>query len=101
MALKPSLGTPSNSIPTSHYYGPNGNAPPKYEGNPGRSSSGLTFAPSFVWDNKPGIGTQTWPELMQHTVHATQMGDYYLINSSNKVIAIPIADWKIEFDSCA
>lgn len=92
MALKPSLGTPNSSISTSHYYGPNGDAPPKYEGNPGRSSFGLTFAPSFVFDNNSGA--QTWPALTQHTVHVTQMGDYYLVNSSNKVIAIPIADWE-------
>ncbi len=94
MALKPSLGTPSNSIPTSHYYGPNGDAPPKYEGNPGRSSFGVTFAPSFAWNNKPGIGTQTWDALMQHTIHVTQMGKYYLVNSSSKAIAIPIAEWE-------
>ncbi|MEK6949014.1 MAG: hypothetical protein AABX34_02250 [Nanoarchaeota archaeon] len=94
--LKPriSTGITESSIPTSHYYGLDhtGTTLDLYAGNPGRSSLGFTFAPSFVFNNNSGA--QTWTALTRHSVHAAQLDGYYLINSSNKVIAIPIADWE-------
>ena len=91
--LKPSLGINNRTIQTSHYFGPN------YQGsfndfnsNPGRASSGYTFAPSFAFHNPSSA--KTWGALMEYGFHVTQMGNNYLINSSNVKMAVPESDWQ-------
>ncbi len=95
IGLKPSLGIKHGTIQTQHYFGPN------YQGtfkdfskgdNPGKASSGLTYAPSFAFHNLSSA--KTWEALMDYGFHVTQMGDYYLINSASAKITIPKSDWK-------